>query len=233
MKTFGLSGNILKIIAAFSMAIDHIGVILFPDNMLLRLIGRIAFPIFAFLIAEGCRYTKNKPRYFFVMAFFAIVFQAFYTFFTEDMYLNIFFTLSFAILIIYSLQFFSSAMKNKSVHKIIFSAASVILIISCVYITGQYFLIDYGFWGCMLPAFAYVIPHGQGLYRKILRTSLFAVGMFPLIGSVRIPVQAYEFLALIPLFFYNGKRGKYNMKYFFYIFYPLHMVIIYAIGTCI
>ena len=233
MKTFGLSGNILKIIAAFSMAIDHIGVILFPDNMLLRLIGRIAFPIFAFLIAEGCRYTKNKPRYFFVMAFFAVVFQAFYTLFTEDMYLNIFFTLSFAILIIYSLQFFSSAMKNKSVHKIIFSAASVILIISCVYITGQYFLIDYGLWGCMLPAFAYVIPHGQGLYRKILRTSLFAVGMFPLIGSVRIPVQAYEFLALIPLFFYNGKRGKYNMKYFFYIFYPLHMVIIYAIGACI
>ena len=226
-----MSALCLRGIACVCMLFDHIGFLwgILP----LRYVGRLAFPIFAFLIAEGCRYTKNKPRYFFVMAFFAIVFQAFYTLFTEDMYLNIFFTLSFAILIIYSLQFFSSAMKNKSVHKIIFSAASAILIISCVYITGQYFLIDYGFWGCMLPAFAYVIPHGQGLYRKILRTSLFAVGMFPLISSVRIPVQAYEFLALIPLFFYNGKRGKYNMKYFFYIFYPVHIVILYAIGSII
>ncbi len=233
MKTFRLSGNMLKIIAAVCMAIDHIGVILFPDNMLLRIIGRIAFPIFAFLIAEGCRYTKNKLRYFIVMALFAIVFQAFYTLFTADMYLNIFFTLSFAILIIYSLQFFSDAIKSKNVTKIIFSAAFVILIIACVYITGQYFLIDYGFWGCMLPAFAYVIPHGEGLCRKILRTSLFAVGMFPIIGSVEIPVQAYSYFSLIPLLFYNGKRGEYNMKYFFYIFYPVHIVILYTIGAYI
>ena len=233
MKTFGLSGNMLKIIAAICMTIDHMGVILFPDVMLLRIIGRLAFPIFAFLIAEGCRHTKNKVRYFFVMALFAIVFQVFYTLFTADMYLNIFFTLSFAILIIYSLQFFSDAIKSKNVPKTIFSAASVILIIACVYITGRYFLIDYGFWGCMLPAFAYVVPASGSIFIKLLRIVLFAVGMFPLIGSVEISVQAYEFFALIPLLFYNGKRGKYNMKYFFYIFYPLHIVIIYAIGACI
>lgn len=233
MKAFWLSGNMLKIIAAISMTIDHIGIILFPDNMLLRIIGRLAFPIFAFLIAEGCRYTKNKPRYFFVMAFFAVVFQAFYTLFTADMYLNIFFTLSFAILIIYSLQFFSDAIKSKNVMKSIFSSTLVIFIIACVYIVGRYFMIDYGFWGCMLPTFAYVVPVGTSIFMKLLRIALFGVGMFPLIGSVEIPVQAYEYLALIPLLFYNGKRGKYNMKYFFYIFYPLHIVIIYAFDILI
>lgn len=233
MKTFELSGNMLKIIAAISMLIDHMGVILFPDVILFRIIGRIAFPIFAFLIAEGCRHTKNKLRYFFVIALFAVIFQTFYALFTADMYLNIFFTLSFAILIIYSLQFFSDAIKSKNVTKIIFSAALVILIIACAYITGQYFLIDYGFWGCMLPAFSYVVPVSGSIFMKLLRIVLFAVGMFLLIGSVEIPVQAYSYFALIPLLFYNGKRGKYNMKYFFYIFYPVHIVILYAIGSII
>ena len=233
MKVFGLSGNMLKIIAAISMAIDHIGVILFPDIMLLRIIGRLAFPIFAFLIAEGCRYTKNRLRYFSVLALFAVVFQVFYTLFTQDIYLNIFFTLAFAILIIYGLHFFLSAIQSRSVMKIIFSAVSVILIIACVYIAGEYFLIDYGFWGCMLPAFAYVVPARKSIAMKLLRIALFAVGMFPVIKSIDVPVQFYSYFALVPLLLYNGKRGKYNMKYFFYIFYPVHIVIIYAIGACL
>ena len=59
-----LSGNMLKVIAAITMTVDHIGVIFFPSSNILRIIGRIAFPIFAFMIAEGCKYTKNKFRYF-------------------------------------------------------------------------------------------------------------------------------------------------------------------------
>ena len=59
---FGLSGNALKIIGAITMLIDHMGVVLFPGIAILRIIGRISFPIFAFMIAEGCRYTKNKLK---------------------------------------------------------------------------------------------------------------------------------------------------------------------------
>ena len=210
MNGFGLSGNMLKIIAAISMLIDHIGVILFPENILLRIIGRLAFPIFAFLIAEGCRYTKNNKRYFFVMALFAIVFQVFYTLFTADMYLNIFFTLSFAILIIYSLQFFSDALKSKSVMKIVSSSALVISVTAGIYIIGQCFLIDYGFWGCMLPAFAYVVPVGTSIFMKLMRIALFSVGMLPLIKSVEITVQIYGFFALIPLFFYKMHQMDYK-----------------------
>ena len=65
-KKFGLTNNQLKIIAMISMLIDHIGVAMFPNVMILRIIGRLAFPIFAYMIAEGCFYTKNKARYFFI-----------------------------------------------------------------------------------------------------------------------------------------------------------------------
>ncbi|MBR6552622.1 MAG: hypothetical protein IKT89_07260, partial [Clostridia bacterium] len=64
MKKFGLTNNQLKIIAMFSMLLDHIGKVLLPQYPILQIIGRLAFPIFAFMIAEGCFYTKNKTRYF-------------------------------------------------------------------------------------------------------------------------------------------------------------------------
>ena len=59
-----LTGNQLKIIAALLMLVDHIGVMLYPKIIVLRIIGRLSFPIFAFLIAEGCVYTKKKRDYF-------------------------------------------------------------------------------------------------------------------------------------------------------------------------
>ena len=58
-----LTGNALKLIAAFAMVCDHAGLMLFPQVPILRVIGRLAYPIFAFMIAEGCRYTRNKKRY--------------------------------------------------------------------------------------------------------------------------------------------------------------------------
>ena len=59
------SNSTLKIFACLFMLIDHIGFHLYPRIFELRLIGRLAFPIFAFLIAEGCKYTKNKLKHFY------------------------------------------------------------------------------------------------------------------------------------------------------------------------
>ena len=56
----GLTGNQLKLIALITMTIDHIGFMLLPQVKILRAIGRIAFPIFAYMIAEGCQYTRNR-----------------------------------------------------------------------------------------------------------------------------------------------------------------------------
>lgn len=59
-----LTKNQLKILAMVCMTIDHIGAAFFPQAVWLRVIGRLAFPLFSYCIAEGCRYTRNKARYF-------------------------------------------------------------------------------------------------------------------------------------------------------------------------
>ena len=59
----GISASQLKKIALITMILDHMGLLLFPQTQIFRIIGRISFPIYAFLIAEGCRYTKNKYKY--------------------------------------------------------------------------------------------------------------------------------------------------------------------------
>ena len=62
-KRIGISVSTLKIIALLTMIIDHIGALLFPDIEILRIIGRLSFPIYAYLIGEGCIYTKSKWKY--------------------------------------------------------------------------------------------------------------------------------------------------------------------------
>ena len=59
----GLTNNQFKIIAMVSMLLDHMGLLFFPDEQIFRILGRIAFPIFAYMIAEGCRYTKTRAKY--------------------------------------------------------------------------------------------------------------------------------------------------------------------------
>ena len=59
-KFSGLTGNQLKLIALFAMTCDHVGLQLLPNVLILRILGRLALPIFAYMIAEGCRYTRNR-----------------------------------------------------------------------------------------------------------------------------------------------------------------------------
>ena len=57
-----MNRNVLKIIAFVAMVIDHIGTVLFPDYVIFKIIGRIAFPIFSFFVAEGYFYTRSKKN---------------------------------------------------------------------------------------------------------------------------------------------------------------------------
>ena len=68
-----LTGNQLKIFALIAMTLDHIGLELLPQYPFLRIIGRLAFPLFAYMIAEGCRYTKNRTRYLLCIASMGLV----------------------------------------------------------------------------------------------------------------------------------------------------------------
>ena len=97
---YGLSGNALKLIAAAAMVADHVGYLFFPTVAALRIIGRLAFPIFAYMIAEGCGYTRNKLKYFLHVFLLAVICQIVYFVAARDTHMNILVTFSLAILLI-------------------------------------------------------------------------------------------------------------------------------------
>ena len=108
-----LSGNALKIIAALTMLIDHIGYMLFPRVIILRIIGRLAFPIFAFMIAEGCKHTRNKLRYILTVGIFAAAVQIVYGVVMRSWKMSVLVTFTLAILLVYLFQFFKDCLFDK------------------------------------------------------------------------------------------------------------------------
>ena len=96
-----LSGTTLKLIACIAMFIDHLGLVVFPKKMIFRIIGRLAFPMFAYFIAEGCKYTRNKLKHFLVIFSAGVIYFLFYLFAYKRVYLSIFLTFSVSILIVY------------------------------------------------------------------------------------------------------------------------------------
>lgn len=238
-----LSGNLLKLIAAAAMLIDHIGFIFFPySHGWMRCVGRLAFPLFAFFIAEGCRYTKNKSRYFCLLAGLAILCQVVVQIVLPDTdMMSILMTFSVSVLLIYALQYVKACFANKA--KPLLCAAACVLFVGGVvgtYFMMQYSVFDYGFWGCMTPVFASLLDvkriPAPAFLQKIDLPILRALCMLPPLlflvfdGGMPPAWQAHSLLALVLLLFYSGKRGKWKMKYFFYIFYPAHLVVLYGIS---
>lgn len=219
-----LNGNHLKLIAAFTMLLDHAGILLFPKVTLLRILGRLAYPIFAFMIAEGCRYTRNKARYFLLVFGLGAACQIVYYFFSGDTYLNILLTFSCSILLIYALQ---ASYAAKSWQKQMLWSGLFCVGFLTVYALDRLITIDYGFWGVMAPvfvSFAYLrkFPHWASVL--LLGTALV------LLGADLGGIQHYALLSLPLLLLYSGARGKYRMKYFFYIFYPVHLAVLQGIA---
>ena len=208
-----LSGNALKLIAALSMLLDHMGLMLFPRITFFRILGRLALPIYAYMIAEGCRYTRSKRRYFLGIFLLAAVCQAVYFFATGSLYFSILVTFSLGIPVVYALQ-------NLQSHRDLPSGLLLLAAVGAVWLLNRTFTIDYGFWGCMLPVFA-SLPREKQHWR----IGLLGGGLVLLALSLG-GIQWYALAALPLLLLYSGKRGKQNMKYFFYIFYPAHLVLL-------
>ena len=151
-----LSGNALKLIAAAAMLTDHVGLMFFPHNLIFRVVGRLALPIFGFMIAQGCRYTKSRPRYFLTVFLLGAACQVVYFFFAGSTYFSVLMTFSLAILTLYALQFFRqtvfdpwAGLAKKVLAVLAFPAA-----VGLVWLLNRWLTIDYGFWGCMLPVFS-------------------------------------------------------------------------------
>lgn len=230
---FGLTNNQLKIIAMVSMALDHIGLLFFPDVAIFRILGRIAFPIFAYMIAEGCRYTKNRAKYLGMIAGMGFVFQIVYFVAMQSLYQGILVTFSLAIIAIYSID---GIVKSKKIWGRLAALAGLAFVAAFVVIlphvlSGTDFDIDYGVWGILLPILVYFMPSRAwkfvGVSLLLLARAIYYTVVVP------IPLQWWSLLTIPLLALYNGERGKAKMKYVFYIFYPAHLVILYGIAILI
>ena len=232
----GLSSSTLKILACIFMAIDHIGFRWFPDLMILRVIGRLAFPIFAFFIAEGCRYSKHKVRRFFTIFAMGAVFFISYYVYTGTLYANIFLTFAVSILMIHLLQFCKRMAAEYS--NPLPAVGAFLLLATALVASHRLFSVvvfEYKFFGMLTPVLVSLFDF-KGIrvsesWRRLdclpVRLLCLGAGLFLIAsGEVLFHIQIWNLTALVLLACYNGQVGRYKMKYAFYLFYPLHLLII-------
>ena len=165
-----LSGNQLKIIALIAMTCDHVGKQLFWQYDILQIIGRLAFPIFAYMIAEGCRYTRDRKGHLLKIAALALVCQVVYFIAEGSLYQCILVTFALSISIIYVIDHAMKVLKKSgaSGREKPGAVCGAVLVCTAVYFVSVIlpvllerstdFAIDYGIWGILLPVFVYFVP---------------------------------------------------------------------------
>ena len=209
----GIDAFTLKMIAAVTMLIDHVGYIFFPQYIFLRIIGRISFPIFAFLIVEGFMHTRDVKKYIFRMLVFALVTEipfdfAFYGAVNWE-HQNVLITFVLALLALY--------IDRQYTRKIGIVAAFALAFLA------EFIGSDYGMLGVIIVMMFY------WNYDRFYNKMIFGTASLTLLVT---SYQIFDVLAMIPIGLYNGKKGI-GFKYFFYIFYPGHLVILYVIHMLI
>lgn len=218
------NGNVLKIIALLIMTIDHIGLILCDNYTPFRIIGRLAFPIFAYMIAEGCHYTKNRKKHFLMILGLGLLFQLALFLAEGSLEQCIFITFSLSIAVIYAMEYGRS--RDSLPAKLLFPLSLFLSFFLCELLPwalAEYnFSIDYHFFGVLLPLFIYL---GKTREQKLLFTALGLV----LVNLQYGGIQWFSLAALPLLALYNGQKGKWRLKYLFYVYYPLHLSVIWGI----
>ncbi len=207
----------LKLIACLTMVIDHIGFLFFPEHIIFRIIGRISFPIFAFLIAEGYIKTSNRKKYLKRLSVFAVISQIPYMYFEllagrQAFVFNIFFTLALALIALYFLT------KPKNILIKILGVVGVALI-------AHFGNFSYGAYGILAVVASYIFLENR-------RAGIVSLSILPFLENIRLFMMNINFLqfpavlSLIPIYFYNGKKGKDVSRWWFYWFYPGHLAIL-------
>jgi len=225
----GINSFQLKVIACLAMVADHVGYLFYPDVTILRMAGRLAFPIFAFLIAEGYSRTKNIKKYLFRLFIFFVVSQPIYGYIFNrngGSVLNIFASLFLGLTAIY----FYDKNRNKY-HGLI--------IVCLISILASAINAAYGFLG-VLMIFSFYFYDVKESFDKLFLTQLMLIIIFmasslsyqySIVHIVTFAdvgwmlAQLWFLSALYIIKMYNGQRGRYS-KYFFYAFYPVHLLIL-------
>ena len=207
--------SVLKWIAVLTMVIDHVGAILFPDQIWMRVIGRVAFPVYAYCLAEGFRYTSDYRRYLGRLALFAILSEipfdlAFYGVPFSFAHQNVFFTLTLGLILLWVLE--------RCREQLLLCAGAFAVL--CF--LAQALHMDYGAGG-LLMVFAFYLAQ-QGTSPWIGWGIFVFINLFGYAGGV----QWAAILALLPIGLYSGKAGKKKQRFFYWI-YQLHLLLLWVI----
>lgn len=238
-KCCGISGSTLKMIAVITMLIDHVGAgvigrylsmyamgmapfaleygTLWTIYRVMRNIGRIAFPIYCFLLVEGFMHTRSVKKYSLRLLLFAAVSEIpFDLLFSgklmETQYQNVFFTLWIGVLVMCGMHW----VEEKQNMQPIVRGLLCFLVVLAGMVAADFLATDYSYYGIFSIALLYD-------FRKNKKWQIAA-------GAISFLWEIWAVFAFIPIGFYNGKRG-WNIKYFFYLFYPLHLLVLF--GLCV
>ena len=220
-----LNGFHLKLIAICTMLIDHMGYTLFPGVMWLRCVGRVAFPIFCFLIAEGCVYTHDRKKYALRLLVFALLSEIPFNLMNSGMIWdpydqNVLWTLLLGALVCWLMDW---ALKKCTPLSFVLTGAAMV----AAYWLLEAFRTDYGGWGMLLVAAFYGVHRApSGAVVKMIAQA-FGLAFFSLgVMGGYLSIELWSLAALVPIWLYNGQRGFSNkaVQYGFYAFYPVHIL---------
>ena len=219
-----LNSTHLKLIALITMTIDHIGAVIFTETEIFRIIGRIAFPIFAFLLTEGIFYTKNKWKYLSRLLIFALISEIPFNLALKDHSIfysdhqNVFFSLAIGLLMMIILE----EIKKKELHYILDYALSLlILIIACI--IAYMLKTDYNVFAPMIIFSLYNFKDYPFLRFSITAAILICMG-----GT-----EPWAVLSIPMMLCYNGSTGALKRKWMrmmVYWYYPSHLLILVIIA---
>lgn len=231
-----LNRDVIKYIAILTMVLNHIGIVFLTPGTLLREllvdIGYFTAPVMCYFLVEGYYHTHSRIRYAGRLLLFAILAQIPYTLVFQTRVLNMLFTLFFCFLLL--------EVKTR-VQSPFFQWTGYLILI---------FLTGYCDWPTMAAAYTLLFAYAYGSEKKMWRAFLIGLALFAFmmytgnmayyspgmtvlvtVGSVLGAAAA----AIVLMYFYNGKRAKRGRtfsKWFFYLFYPLHLLVLWGIAVC-
>ena len=216
-RKFGISQEGLKLIACMTMLIDHIGAVFFPHTPWLRIIGRVSFPIYCFLLAEGIHYTRGPLKYGLRLLLVAVIAELPY-----DLLFYKQFTWSHNSVMVTLLLGFGAGIAVKHCPGWLKVLAPLPFLLVSRYLHGSYGM--NGVWMILLFLATRQIP-GRSAVQTILMIllSLHMAGFPNYIG-----IQFYAVLAMIPIFLYSGEKKSNNkaVQWSFTLFYPVHLLLL-------
>ncbi len=231
----------LRIMAMIFMFCDHLWATIIPGNEWLTCVGRLTFPIFAFLVVEGYFHTKNLKKYILRLLVFAVISEIPFNLVVGN---TVFYPLHqnvlWAFLIAIFLIFLNEKAKTKRLWLRILTLMGTLVL---GFVLGLVTMVDY-FYGGIFMVLAFYFFRGRkwwcflGQLLCLWYINFEILGgysyVLPLFGrEFYFPQQGFALLALIPIWLYRGKRGYYSkpLQYAFYAFYPVHLLVLWLIGT--